>query len=152
MSDALIKLKDVKVQMGGKEILRGLSADLGRGKISALIGQNGSGKTTLLRAILKEVPYSGQIEFRCGHDHSQLMPVHIGYVPQRLQIDARMPLTVRDLMALALQRRPLFLGVTRHAAQTMQALLAKVDAVALLDQVVEKLSGGELQRVLLAVA
>jgi zinc transport system ATP-binding protein len=152
MSDTLIKLKDVKVQMGGKEILRGLTADLGRGRISALIGRNGSGKTTLLRAILKEVPYSGKIEFRCGHDHSRPMPVHIGYVPQRLQIDARLPLTVRDLMALALQRRPLFLGVTRKAETTMRELLEKVGGETLLDRLVEKLSGGELQRVLLALA
>jgi zinc transport system ATP-binding protein len=153
MSDALIKLKDVHVQLGGKEILRGLTADLDRGRITALIGRNGSGKTTLLRAILKEVPYTGKIEFRCGHDHSHPLPEHIGYVPQRLQIDARLPLTVRDLMALALQkRRPLFLGISRKAEATMHTLLEKVGAGTLLDRLVEKLSGGELQRVLLALA
>src|SRR5579859_1168117 len=152
MTEPLIRMNNVQVRLGDKDVLRGVSAALVRGQITALIGLNGSGKTTLLRAVLKEVPYGGQIEFCCGHDHSRPMPVHIGYVPQRLQFDARMPLTVRDLMALALQTRPLFLGVSRHATATMQKLLAQVDAVALLDQPVEKLSGGELQRVLLALA
>lgn len=152
MSHALIRLKDVRVRLGDKTILQGVNATLERGRVTAVIGLNGSGKTTLLRAILKEVPFTGQIEFRCGHDHSSPYPVHIGYVPQRLQIDARMPLTVRDLMALALQRRPLFLGISKHAADTMRQLLEKVDAASLLDRLVEKLSGGELQRVLLALA
>ena len=74
---------------------------LARGRITALIGLNGSGKTTFLRAMLKEVPYTGQITFHCGHDHSQPNPRHVGYVPQKLRIDANMPLTVRDLLALA---------------------------------------------------
>jgi zinc transport system ATP-binding protein len=152
MSDALIRARDVHVQLGGKEILRGVTASLDRGRITALIGQNGSGKTTFLRAILKEVPYTGTIEFCCGHDHTRPMPEHIGYVPQRLQFDARMPLTVRDLMALALQRRPLFLGVSRQADATMRTLLTQVEALPLMDRLVEKLSGGELQRVLLALA
>jgi zinc transport system ATP-binding protein len=152
MTHALIRARDVHVQVGGKEILRGVTASLERGRITALIGQNGSGKTTFLRTILKEVPYTGTIEFCCGHDHSKPMPEHIGYVPQRLQIDARMPLTVRDLMALALQPRPLFLGISRHSDATMRELLTRVEALPLIDRLVEKLSGGELQRVLLALA
>lgn len=152
MTTDLVRLKDLRVQLGGKDILRGINAGLARGKITALIGLNGSGKTTLLRAILKEVPWTGKIEFHCGHDHNAPLPHHIGYVPQKLQIDARLPLTVRDLMALALQRRPLFLGIRRQTLRIMQELLDKVGAAALIDSPVEKLSGGELQRVLLALA
>lgn len=148
----LVRLKNLKVRLGDKDILLGIDAGLARGKITALIGLNGSGKTTLLRAILKEVPYAGSIEFYCGHDHHHPLPQHIGYVPQKLQIDARLPLTVRDLMALALQKRPLFLGIRRQTLRTMQTLLEQVGGSALLDSPVEKLSGGELQRVLLALA
>lgn len=148
----LVRLKNLKVRLGDKDILRGIDAGLARGKITALIGLNGSGKTTLLRAILKEVPYTGNVEFHCGHDHHHPLPQHIGYVPQKLQIDARLPLTVRDLMALALQKRPLFLGIRRQTLRTMQTLLEQVGGSALLDSPVEKLSGGELQRVLLALA
>jgi zinc transport system ATP-binding protein len=153
MSNPLVVIRDLHVKLGDNHILRGVNAELGRGQITAIIGMNGSGKTTLLRAILKEVPYTGRIEFRCGHDHHKPTPEHVGYVPQKLNIDARLPLTVRDLLALALQRRPLFLGVSRKTTRAMQQMLDRVWMKhSFLDQLVEKLSGGELQRVLLALA
>jgi zinc transport system ATP-binding protein len=149
----LVTLEDVRVSLGGNDILSGVSAGLARGKITALIGLNGSGKTTLLRAILKEVPYTGRIRFHCGHDHSRPVPEHVGYVPQKLSINANLPLTVADLMALALQRWPLFLGIRRQTRRTMEELLQRVwVAPALLTRPVAKISGGELQRVLLALA
>jgi zinc transport system ATP-binding protein len=154
MTDALLSLRDVRVDLGGTPILRGVAAEIARGQITALIGLNGSGKTTLLRAILKEVPYRGRIDFHCGHDHNHPAPEHVGYVPQRLQMDARLPLTVRDLLGLALQRRPLFFGIGKRATERMVKLLGQVfsDPQYVLDRPVDKLSGGELQRVLLALA
>jgi zinc transport system ATP-binding protein len=153
MTTDLVTLKNVEVQLGGKRILQGVSASLTRGRITGLIGLNGSGKTTLLRAILKEIPYSGRIEFHCGHDHNRPMPQHVGYVPQKLHIDANLPITVRDLLALALQRRPLFLGISWRANRLMEELIDRIRAPReLLDRLVEKLSGGELQRVLLGLA
>ncbi|MCS6849957.1 MAG: metal ABC transporter ATP-binding protein [Gemmataceae bacterium] len=153
MNQALVTIRDLHVTLGGQPILRGVNATLGRGRITALIGLNGSGKTTLLRAILKEVPYTGRIDFHCGHDHRRPTPQHVGYVPQKLNIEARLPLTVRDLLGLALQRRPLFLGVGRRTAREMEDLLARVWLPpSFLERPVEKLSGGELQRVLLALA
>src|SRR5947209_1256745 len=114
---------------------------------------NGSGKTTLLRALLKEVPYSGRIVFHCGHDHRRPSPQHVGYVPQKLRIEPNLPLTVRDLLALALQRRPLFLGISRRVKRTIEELMDRVEAPReLLDRYVERISGGELQRILLGLA
>src|SRR5262245_2844792 len=110
----LLSLRGLRVTLGGHEILKGVDADVARGKITALIGLNGSGKTTILRCILKELPYEGSIRFHCGHDHTRQDPAHVGYVPQRLDIEARMPLTVCDLLGLTLMRRPLFLGVPRQ--------------------------------------
>jgi zinc transport system ATP-binding protein len=153
MSTDLVTVHDLHVELGGNRILNGIHTHIAAGKVTALIGLNGSGKTTLLRAILKEVPYTGTVRFHCGHDHSRPAPEHIGYVPQKLQIDARLPLTVRDFLGLALQRRPLFLGVRRRTSRLMEEMLARVwSPPALLDRPVEKLSGGELQRVLLALA
>jgi zinc transport system ATP-binding protein len=153
MSEFLVTIRDLHVDLGGQTILRGVDADLRRGKITALIGLNGSGKTTLLRALLKEVPCTGAIRFHCGHDHNRPTPRHVGYVPQKLNIDARLPLTVRDLLALALQRRPLFLGISRAVNRQMEEMMAQIwQPATLLDHLVEKLSGGELQRVLLALA
>ncbi len=148
----LVTLTDVQVTLGGKTVLAGITTVLRRREITALIGLNGSGKTTLLRTLLGEYRYRGSIRFHCGHDHSKPKPEHIGYVPQKLHTDARLPLTVCDFLALALQRRPLFLGISRKTRQIMQQLLRDVGAEHLMNAPVEKLSGGELQRVLLGLA
>lgn len=153
MSQPLVTLRDVSVVLGGHVILRGLNADIQRGKISALIGLNGSGKTTFLRVLLQEIPYRGSARFHCGHDHSEHQPRHVGYVPQKLRIESHLPLTVRDLLALALQRRPVFFGLSRATRNLCRQLLERVSApLDLLDRPVDKISGGELQRVLLGLA
>ncbi len=148
----LVTIRDLRVELGGHPILQGVAAELARGKITALIGLNGSGKTTFLRALVREYPYRGEIRFHCGHDHTKPTPEHIGYVPQRLTLDARLPLTVKDLLALALSRRPLFLGIPKATVEKIQTLLKRVDMLPYLDNPVEGLSGGQLQRVLLALA
>lgn len=149
----LVTIRNLRVELGGNPILRGLSAELPRKRIAALVGLNGSGKTTLLRALLKEIPYRGEIHFHCGHDHSQPNPRHVGYVPQKLRLESNMPLTVRDLLGLAMQSRPIFLGFGAGIRERMASMLETVGAnEKLLDRPVEKISGGELQRVLLALA
>jgi zinc transport system ATP-binding protein len=149
----LVTIENLRVTLGGRPILRGLSCEIGRGELTALLGPNGSGKTTLLRALLKEVPTAGRIRFHCGHDHTRPTPEHIGYVPQKLRIDTNLPMTVRDLFALALERRPIFLGIPSGLVDKMRRMLAGVGArAALLDSPMDKLSGGEQQRVLLALA
>jgi len=153
MTTPLVSIHNLRVELGGRPVLDGVNADLIRGQITALIGMNGSGKTTLLRTLVKEVPYTGRIDFHCGHDHRQPTPQHVGYVPQKLRIEANLPLTVADLLGLALSRWPLFLGIGRRNRQRMEGLLARVWlGPNFLDRPVEKLSGGELQRVLLALA
>jgi zinc transport system ATP-binding protein len=153
MSPPLVTLKDVRITLGEQPVLRGVTADIARGQITAVIGLNGSGKTTLLRCILRELPHEGTITFQCGHDHRHATPQHVGYVPQKLRIEARLPLTVCDLLALSLMRRPLFLGIPRSVRKRMEEMLARVWlAPHFLERPVEKISGGELQRVLLALA
>src|SRR5262245_11787194 len=148
----LVAIRDLSVELGGNLILNGVTADIARGQVTGLVGLNGSGKATLLRALVGEHPYRGEIIFRCGHDHSRPNPEHVGYVPQRLTLDARHPLTVRDLFALALSNRPLFLGISGHVSARATALLNKVGMAEIIDHPVDGLSGGQLQRVLLALA
>lgn len=152
MTAVLATIRDLRVNLGGRPVLTGIDADIARGQITALIGLNGSGKTTLLRALIRECPYHGQVRFFCGHDHTRHRPEHVGYVPQRLAVDGRLPLTVREFFALAFQRRPLFLGVSPKVSATAERLLARVGAEHLINRPVAKLSGGELQRVLLSLA
>lgn len=148
----LVSLRDLRVELGGNPILRGVTAGIGRGNITALIGLNGSGKTTLLRALVNEYPHTGTIQFHCGHDHSKPYPEAIGYVPQRLTLDARLPLTVIDFLALTLSRRPLFFGVSKWTREKALRMLDGVGVPEVLNRPLDGLSGGQLQRVLLALA
>jgi zinc transport system ATP-binding protein len=149
----LVSLADLRVERGGRPVLAGVTADIPRGGITAVVGLNGSGKSTLLRTLLGEFPYRGTITYRCGHDHRRPRPEHVGYVPQKLTFDAHLPITVRDLLGLALNRyRPGMFGYGRRVEERMRGALRKVDAAHLLDVPVEGLSGGQLQRVLLALA
>jgi len=153
MSHPLVTIRDLHVRLGDREVLKGVNAELMQKSITALIGLNGAGKSTLLRALVKEVPYTGEVRFHCGHDHLGPSPEHVGYVPQKLSVEAHVPLTVYDLFGIALQRwRPLFLGVQRGTQEQARRLLAEVDAAHLLRSKFDVLSGGERQRVLLALA
>ena len=148
----LVAMRMVRVDRGGRPILHRLTCEFRRGQISAVIGLNGSGKSTLLRTLLGEFPYKGEIRFACGEDHRRPRPDHVGYVPQRLNIDAGMPITVRDLIGLAMQRRPLLFGVSSKVIARIAPMLKRVGMLDRLDVPVEGLSGGQLQRVLLALA
>ena len=149
----LVSFRNVRVDRGGRVVLSDLTADIPRGGITALVGLNGSGKSTLLRAMLGELPHVGDILYRCGHDHSRPRPEYVGYVPQRLALDARLPITVRDLFGLALNgRRPLMFGFRKSVGSRALEMLKRVDAAHVLDVPVDGLSGGQMQRVLLALA
>lgn len=149
----LLTMRGLHVELGGHTIVKNVDAELEAGKITALVGLNGAGKSTILRVLLGEVSYKGMIRYHCGHDHSKPSPSQVGYVPQRLRNEAHLPLTVADFLGLALQTRPLFLGLGRAAKERMANILTGVGASeTLLNRPVEKLSGGELQRVLLALA
>ncbi len=148
----LLSLRDLRVRRGRNEVLRGVTADVRRGSVTAVVGLNGCGKSTLLRTLLHEFRHTGTVAFHCGHDHRRPRPDHIGYVPQRLTIDARTPLTVRDLMGLALKKWPLFLGLGRKLNARIVALLDRVNVGHLIDTPLDGVSGGQLQRILLALA
>ena len=84
---SLVSAKDLSVRMGSREILQQVDLNIERGEIVTIVGPNGSGKTTLLRAIIGALsPTAGKISKAPG--------VKFGYVPQRLHIDATLPITL----------------------------------------------------------
>ena len=155
-----VVFEDVCVTMGGVRILERVSAAVPRGSATAIIGPNGAGKTTLLLAMLGQVEYGGRI--RVGDSQGIPAPAHrawgasggprIGYVPQRMNFDRGMPLRVLDMLAMGEQRKPLWLGMDGRVRQEAMRLLNQVMADHLAKRRLGALSGGELQRVLLALA
>lgn len=143
-----VEFRNVSVSLNGVRILEDVTAGVPRGSATAIIGPNGAGKTTLLLSLLGQVDHAGKIDVACGHAG----PARIGYVPQRLDFDRGMPLTVTDMMAMGRQRQPLWLGTARTVRKHAVYLLSQVKAEYLASRPVGALSGGELQRVLLALA
>lgn len=142
-----IVVRDVRVRLDGFTVLDGVNATFRRRGINALIGPNGAGKTTLVKALLGLVPHEGRIEFCAEGGRAP----RLGYVPQRLDFDRGAPVSVLDLLC-ADQRRPLWLGRSARARARAGAALARVGAERLLHAPLGRLSGGELQRVMVALA
>jgi zinc transport system ATP-binding protein len=143
----LITASGVEVVLGGRAVLQGVSLELQSGETVALIGPNGAGKTTLLRVLLGLLPYRGRVEV-LGKPPERLTRAErqrIGYVPQALQFDRTTPLLTRELLWALLGER-----AQTHAQ--LHAILDAVDATHLLERPVRALSGGELQRVVIAAA
>ena len=146
-----IELSHVGVTAGADVLLQDISFHIHCGQLTALVGPNGAGKTTLIQAILGQRPHSGRIRHVDADGHDFPAP-RIGYVPQQLPFDREMPLTVCDLMAGALCRRPVWTGVSRAMRARVHTALEETQAASLIDRRLGALSGGELQRVLLAMA
>jgi len=133
--EALIHAAGLNLRLAGKEILCGVSLEVRRGEIVTIIGPNGGGKTTLLRIMLGLLhPDQGTVTRAPG--------LRIGYMPQRITFDPVLPLTVRRFLTLA----------TPQSEARLVAGLEEVGVAALLNAPVHNLSGGELQRVLMARA
>lgn len=145
------RLENFGVRIGETEILRDINLHIHCGDLMALIGPNGAGKTTLLKAILGEIPHTGALRFLDARNCQARKPI-VGYVPQKIDFDPGAPVSVLDLFSAALSSRPVCLGHSRRLRQRAAANLARVQADHLLKRRLGDLSGGELQRVLLALA
>ena len=145
-----LKVQNVSVKIGGDKILRDVNLHVHCGQLVALIGPNGAGKSTLLKALLGEREFDGNIIFSVPG--SRRAKARIGYVPQSPNFDPGDPVSVADLFSCCLSRRPAFLGASKSGRELILECLERVHAEELIDKRVGTLSGGELQRVLLALA
>lgn len=146
-----IEVDHVTVTAGGETLLSDISLHLHCGRLTALVGPNGAGKTTLVRALLSQIPHTGAIRHMDEHERV-LRSVRTGYVPQQLPFDKQMPVTVSDFLATALTRRPVWTGVSKKTREQVKEALSLAQAERLQGRMLGQLSGGELQRVLLAMA
>ncbi len=145
-----LRVENLSVTIGGEKILRDINLHVHCGEMAALIGPNGAGKSTFLKAVLGQREYEGVIAFSQPGQRSR--KPRIGYVPQSPSFDPSDPVSVEDLFACCMSRRPAFLGLSRSMRQTVAECLDRVHGTELMHKRVGTLSGGELQRVLLALA
>jgi zinc transport system ATP-binding protein len=146
-----IEVKDLRVSFDGQAVLSGVNMTVPHGQLVALIGPNGSGKTTLLRCLLGlQKPASGVIKLFGETDLTKALP-RVGYVPQRLALDRSFMLSVREFLALRLrQTRHWFWLRHKRVDEAICETLTDIGAGVLLDRPLARLSGGQLQRVLIA--
>ena len=146
MQGPAIEFERVNLTLGATSILEDVSFNVEAATLPCIVGANGGGKTSLVRSLLGQMPHSGRIsiEWRDGRV--------IGYVPQSLDFDKSLPITVRDFLAMTTQRRPVFLGVSRARRAEIERTLARLGLAGKLQAKLGSLSGGERQRVLLAQA
>lgn len=146
-----IEMKHITVVSGEDTLLEDVNLTFHCGELTALIGKNGAGKTTLLRTLLGERRYQGRISFT--DHHGTVLPVpRIGYVPQHLDFDRSMPVSVSDFIAAARGSRAVWLGKNKKKKGSIKKMLEEMDCSYLAERRLGALSGGELQRVLLALA
>lgn len=143
---ALLSIKDCSVKLGSNQILTSVTCSVKRGVLHALIGPNGAGKSTLIRCIMGGMPHQGEIKIHLQKNS------HIGYVPQLLEFDHTLPITVGDFIAIMLKNKPIFLGKGKKVRRRVIETLALTESDHLIDRLIGGLSGGELRRVLLAQA
>lgn len=146
-----IEMKDITVKKGKDILLEGVNTFFHCGELTALIGKNGAGKTTLLRSLLGEYAYEGSISFR-SHDNGEMKRPQIGYVPQHLIFDHSMPVSVLDFMMAAKGNRPVWLGHGKKERELVKQRLDALECGHIIHRRLGELSGGELQRMLLAMA
>ncbi len=145
-----LRVQNLCVKIGSEIILQDINMHLHCGEMVALIGPNGAGKSTLLKSILGQQEYSGVISFSVPGQRNK--KAKIGYVPQSPAFDPGDPVTVADLFTCCMNKRPAFFGIAKSSRNSIIACLDRVQAADLIDKRIGTLSGGELQRVLLALA
>ena len=134
----ILQVKNLNVTFGGEKVLENISFELSAGESMAIIGPNGSGKTTLVKALLGILPYNGEVVWDSN--------VKIGYVPQKIDLEKNLPLTVRDFLV----SRVKIAGLSEtEIGRVLQLVLLSEN---LLDKQLSHLSVGQFQRVAIALA
>jgi len=146
MQGPSIEFDSVGLTLGATRILNDISFSIEAGTIHCIIGSNGGGKTSLVRSMLGQMPHTGRITIQWRDSRV------IGYVPQALDFDKTLPVTVNDFMAMTCQRRPVFLGISRKRRHEIEEVLERMGLAGKGKYKLGNLSGGERQRVLFAQA
>lgn len=149
-NDILVKLSDIAVSYGDVSVLQHFDMEVAENDFVVVTGANGGGKTTILRVMLKLLkPDCGRVQYFGGG--SEIDALHIGYLPQKSMIDSRFPISVEDVVASGLYE----VGKRfekREYSRRVHDMLLLLGLQDLARRHIGRLSGGQLQRVLLGRA
>jgi iron complex transport system ATP-binding protein len=149
-----LELRDVTVPLGGRDVVREVSAEADAGDMIVIVGPNGAGKTTLLRALAGLIPVHGTLRVR-GHDPARVarrtIARELAYLPQ--QYDLAFPFAVEEVVLLGRYANQRGLGLAGESdLAAARAAMTACDVEHLADRRFDQLSGGEARRVILAQA
>jgi zinc transport system ATP-binding protein len=146
---ALIAARHVTFGYGAETVIEDISLEIGPRDFLAIIGPNGGGKTTLVKILLGLLrPWSGEVVW-----NPPVRPGRMGYVPQFSTFDKAFPLRVSDVVQMGrLDRRSLLRPYTKKDRIEVGRVLARLGLTEVAAEHVSELSGGQLQRVLIARA
>jgi zinc transport system ATP-binding protein len=153
----LTRIEHLSVKSNGEKILNDVNLEIMCGELTAIVGRNGAGKTTFLKAVLDEMPHTGTITYERGMSPSGIKiktrrkPV-FGYVPQKLTIAQGSPVSVADLVQSCVSSYPVWLPRRKKDTERIKKILSTTKADHLAEKKAGDLSGGEIQRVMLALA
>lgn len=145
------KVENLSVTIGTNNILNNINLHFHCGELTSIIGPNGAGKSTLLKALLGEIKHTGRLKY-VGTSSNEVSTPIIGYVPQYLNFDLSTPASVLDLFMACNSKTPVWIYSSKKYRKKVYESLSRVKAEYLIDRKLGALSGGELQRVLLALA
>lgn len=137
---SILSVKELEVRFDGNTVLNDISFEVEAGDVLAIVGPNGAGKSVLFRSLLGLIPHSGEISWRES--------TKVSYVPQKFNVDKDFPLTVKEFLEFKTKRRQNIMAALRSVGITDEHHITHH----ILSQRLGWLSGGQLQRVLIAWA
>lgn len=148
MQGPAIHVDNMSLYLGASKILSDINFSIAAGSLHCLIGPNGGGKTTTARCLLGQMPHKGTIRF----DWPNGVKGTIGYVPQLIEMERTLPLTIDNFMTALTQNKPAFMSTSKASRILIDAALERVGLTAKRKLMIGSLSGGERQRLLFAQA
>lgn len=148
MQGPAIHVTNLALKLGNSPILSDMNFSIAAGALHCFIGPNGGGKTSTVRCLLGQMPHSGEIRFEWDGATERT----IGYVPQLIEMERTLPLTIDNFMTALSQNKPAFMSTRKDVKQKIDAALERVGLSAKRKFMIGSLSGGERQRLLFAQA
>lgn len=147
MQGPSIKVENLSLRLGASRVLSGMNFSIAAGSLHCFIGPNGGGKTSTARCLLGQMPHTGTI--RCDWQGESRT---IGYVPQLIEMERTLPLTIDNFLTALSQDKPAFMATKKDRKVLIDAALERAGLTAKRKFMIGSLSGGERQRLLFAQA